>query len=264
MKNFIPEYCPACNTKLVIDFGKKNDVIKLMCKNPTCKGVILKKLQKGILALDIRGIGPSTIEKLLNAGITHSYDLFDSKKFNEITLVNSGEFQRGRALEKIIIAVKNTKSINIEKAILSLQIENIGKTFSKKIGQKLSGLFVDFDGLMLDIREELNDENSDLNYLIKSSLQKFEEFEVELIKFEEKKAVESKKIDKIITISGFVDRKEIDSVLEELNWECKTEISKDCKLLIVSDKNFVSDKIVFAKENGIKIMTLVQIKMLFL
>ena len=48
MKNFIPTHCPACLEPLSIDFGKKEDVIKLVCGNENCIGTQLKKLQKGI------------------------------------------------------------------------------------------------------------------------------------------------------------------------------------------------------------------------
>ena len=83
MKKFIPTHCPACELPLSIDFGKSEDVIKLVCTNDDCIGSKLKRLQKGIVALDITGLGPATIEKLLHAGIEHSYDLFDPEKYNE-------------------------------------------------------------------------------------------------------------------------------------------------------------------------------------
>lgn len=265
--NFIPTHCPACSEPLSIDRGKKEDVIKLMCTNKSCIGTQLKRLQKGIIALEIRGLGPSTIEKLLHAGITHSYDLFDNSKLNESVLISSGHFQKGRALTKIIDAIKNTKQIPIQKAILSLQIENIGKTFSEKIGQKLSNVFADFSSLMLDVREELEIEDSELNLLINSSLDKFREFGVELILFEKPKEINKediKKINKIVYFTGFSDEEDVemcDIVEKDLSWVVK---NKNYELLIRPDKSFEDEEVLLAKENGIKIMTWKQIKLLFL
>ena len=267
IKQFIPTHCPACSEPLSIDRGKKDDVIKLVCTNKSCIGTQLKKLQKGIIALEIRGLGPATIEKLLKAGITHSYDLFDPEKLNEDVLISSGYFQKGKSLTNLINAIKNTKQIPINKAILSLQLEDIGKKFSEKIGQKLSGITPDYTSLNLDVRDELNDEKSELNYLIKSSLDKFREFGVELVLYEKPKEISKediKKINKKVYFTGFSDEdfsemKEI--VMKDLSWEVD---SKDFEMLIVPDKKFIDENVEKSKENNIKIMTWKQIKLLFL
>ena len=263
MISFIRKSCPACDQPLVIEQGEKSETLKLMCKNKSCVGTQLKRLQKGIIALEIRGLGPKVIEKLLNAGITSSLDLFDPEKFNETTLISSGEFRKGRALEKIMTSVKSTKSIPIQKAILSLQIEDIGKTFSERIGRKLSLLDVDFSGLQTNIREQLDIEDSELNKTITDALDKFEEFGVEIIKITPPKKLNiKKKINKIVDVSGFEDRSEVLSIIEKLEWD-ERPINEDTQLLIVPDKNTQSTKVDTAKELGVKIMTLKQIKLLF-
>ena len=265
--NFIPTHCPACSESLSIDKGKKEDVIKLVCTNKNCIGTQLKRLQKGIIALEIRGIGPSTIEKLLTAGITMSYDLFDPSKFSESILISSGQFQKGRALTKLIDAVTSTTEIQINKAILSLQIEDVGKTFSEKIGKKLSLLDVDFSGLQYSIREQLDIENSELNNLITDSLDKFEEFGVEIIRYEIKKKIDPskiKKINKVVAFTGFSEEEEISFtkiVEDKLEWCVEPT---DYQLLIVPDKKLSNDFVEFAKSNSVKIMTWKQIKLVFL
>jgi DNA ligase (NAD+) len=260
--NFIPTHCPACNSTLSIDTGKKEDVIKLMCTNPNCIGTQLKKLQKGIIALEIKGLGPSTIEKLLTAGITKSYDLFNKSICNEELLIQSGEFKKGRALTKILDTIDNVKEISVNKAILSLQLENIGKTFSEKIGEKLSELTPDYTSLMLDIRDKLDDPNSELNFEIKESLEKFEEYGVRIKYIEKKeKKVKIKKINKKVQFSGFDDIEEMKNIVEtQLLWE----VTDDFQLLIVENKNSTDNLVKKAKDNNIKIMTWKQIKLLFL
>ena len=68
-KNFFPTVCPSCGTPLVIERGDSVDTLKLMCKNDECEGSLLKKLQKGIMALEIKGLGPAIIEDLMNADL---------------------------------------------------------------------------------------------------------------------------------------------------------------------------------------------------
>jgi NAD-dependent DNA ligase len=262
LKTFFPTICPSCGNKLIIEQGDKSASYKLMCKNPDCKGSNLKRLQKGIIALEIKGLGPKVIESLVNAGIASSLDLFNPEKFNEKTLVSSGEFKKGRALQKIMDAVKSTKSIPIDKAILSLQLEDIGKTFSEKIGKKLSGMTIDFAGLQNSVRDELDIKDSLLNKEIKESLQKFEEFGVEIIKYEEPKLQQTKTITKQVDISGFDDDNEIMEIIKKLDWTI-LPIDEKCQILIVPNKNTLTDKVDQAKNLGVKIMTIAQIKILF-
>jgi len=259
--NFIPIYCPACNSLLSIDRGKNDDVIKLICTNTKCIGTQLKRLQKGIISLGIPKIGPSTIEKLLAAGITKSYDLFNKNICNEKRLIESGKFKKGKNLTNILENINNTKEISIEKALLSLQLENIGEKFCKKIAEKLSGLNPDYTSLMLDIRDKLNDPTSELNIEIKESLSKFEEYGVKIKYLELKKDVKIKKINKKVQFSGFDNIDEMKKIVEtQLLWE----VTNDFQLLIVENKNATDSLIKKAKEKNIKIMTWKQIKLLFL
>ena len=274
LKSFMPTICPECNSKLKLDFGQNEDTIKLLCKNIDCKGTSIKKIQKGIKVLEIRGLGPSTIEKLYLSGIKNSYDLFDIDILNEENLCNY-EFKSGRALDKVIDAVKNVKSIKIDKAILSLQIIvdkdnsdgfiSIGKSLSEQIGKMISGVDYDFEGLSLQIREQIQDKNSKLYTNLLSDIEKFRDhgIEIELFKKPIKKTI-TKKIKKQVTMIG--DPSSIgltsEDLLSKLEWEIVDIESSD--MLIVENKNINNDLVEYAKDNNIKIMTYKQIKILFL
>jgi len=263
--SFIPTICPACLEPLSIDTGKKEDVIKLMCTNPNCVGMQLKKLQKGIIALEIRDLGPATIENLLKAGITNSYDLFNPDICNEDILINSGFFKKGRALTKILQSITDKKEIDVDKAILSLQLDDIGKRFSEKIGEKISGITPDYTSLNLGVREELKNPNSNLNIEINDSLLKFEKYGVKIKLIKKNKVVkEIKKLKKSVYFCGFstADAHEYKKIVEnDLSWGISREFYD---MLIIPDKNYVDDIVNYAKENNIKTMTWKQIKLLFL
>lgn len=253
MKQLFPKICPACNEPLIIDVGDKSDTFKLMCKNKNCEGSLLKKLQKGIIALEIRGLGPKVIEKLLKAGIESSIDLFNSEKFNENVLISSGEFKKGRALQKIMDSVKNTKSLSISKIILSLQLEDVGKSFSERIGMNLSGIETSYDGLQYSVREKLADENSELNVIIKQALETFKKFGVKIEYFEvKKKEVATKKVTKMVA----VENDECKYFVENLGWKVVDITDPDCSM-------FVGDSSDKANELGIKCMSMKKVKLLF-
>lgn len=258
MKSFIPKICD-CGTKLTIEYGKKDGVIKLICPNPECTCSVLKKLQKGIIALEIRGLGPSTIEKLSLSGIESSLDLFDKTKFNEKSLCETGNFVKGRALEKILDAVYSVKEIPIQKAILSLQLKDIGKTFSEKIGQMISGMNPNLDGLLYSVREQLESKNSPLYVSILEAIKKFEDNGVRIIRYENKKKIEeTQKITKSIATTVETD------LFEKLNWNIVDITDPLCQMLVVNEKDETGEKVQYAKDNAIKIMTIKQVKLLFI
>ena len=260
MKKFFPTICPECHEPLSIQYGKTDDVTKLVCSNDNCIGTIIKKLQKGIIALEIRGLGPKVIEKLLHAGINHSYDLFDKDIFNEENLIKSGKFKKGRALEKIINSVLSVKQIPIQKAILSLQIDDIGKTFSEKIGMIVSGLNPDLTGLLTSVREELKNKEKGLFKHIKDSIEIFENNGIEITLIEKPKQIvltEIKKVNKRVSTSDISINEEIES----LGWEIVPACDVNVDMHICLDKNNVNP---FINTHHIKIMTLKQIKLLFL
>jgi NAD-dependent DNA ligase len=252
LKNFFPTICPACGNKLVIELGDKSDSYKLMCKNPDCSGSNLKKLQKGIIALDIKGLGPKVIESLVDAGINSSLDLFDPQKFNEKVLISSGQFRKGRALEKIINSVSLTKNLPIDKAILSLQLPDVGKTVSEKIGLLISGLPADFTGLPYSIRDNIDEIKNN----IIESLNKFESFGIKIIKHQPKQEVKAKTVTKNVTIEN---NSEIKDFVEKLKWNIVP--IENCDFFICIDDK--SDSTNEAIKNDKKIMTLKKVKLIF-
>lgn len=265
IKPFLPKVCPECGAPLIIEQGKQADVLRLLCSNRgECSGAVLKKLQKGIIALDINGLGPSTIEKLAAAGIESAIDLFDPAKFSEQALVATGEFVKGRALEKILTAVGKVKEIPIHKAILALQIKDIGRTFSEKIGQIVSGMDTDMTGLQLDVREQLSKPNSALNTNIRTALARYEALGIKIIKHEVKVVDPAtiQKVNKTVALT-LAAASEAEAVLAKLNWGMVDIKDPACQMLIVLDKNESDPFVEYAKANAIKIMTLKQVTLVF-
>jgi len=268
--------CPECQTKLSIKKGEKEGVIKLFCPNINCSGISLRKLQKGIAILDIKGLGPKTIEKLSLSGIESVLDLFDSNKFKENKLCESIEFKKGRALDNILESVSKVKEIEIHKFINSLQIMvpknegdgyiSIGKSLSEQIGRMISGVPYDFDGLSRQVREEIMIPDTYYYVEIMEAIKNIENFGVEIKKFVvNKKPTKIKKVSKLVNFDGEsnIDISS-DEIIQKLDWGISEIDSGECNLLIVVDKNNQSDKIKLAQSQGIKIMTYKQIKILFL
>lgn len=278
MYKFFPEQCPSCGEKLIIRHGKKDDVIKLMCENIQCSGVSLRKLQKGIMLLDIKGLGPSTIEKLQKAGLNSVIDLFDKDIFNEENLCRSPEFTRGRSLEKILDAVSAVKEIPINKAIASLQMtvpkdegegfHSIGNSLSEQIGRMLSGVPYSFESLSTQIREEVDGEDKSQSAILNGinlNLSKFAAAGI-VVKPYEVKVIDPANFKKVEKRVYFADESNLDisnqEILEKLNWE-EVELEK-ADFVIVTDKNLPLSVLTTAKDNSISVKTFKIIKLLYL
>lgn len=269
----MPTVCPECQTPLTIKAGEKEEVLKLFCSNPQCQGTLLKKLQKGISILEINGLGPKTIEKLSLAGIESAIDLFNPQQFEKQRLCASDQFKPGRSLEKIILAVKNVTEIPIQKFIQALQIMvpkregegyiSIGKSLSAEIGKMISGVPYDFEGLSLQIREEIKNPETWYYQEIIQGIAQMEQFGIQIKKYEIRKPKATKKISKTVAFEGESDigftKNEL---LDQLNWEEQPLSSGKCNLLVTTDKNGPLAQ--EAQQQGIKVLTYKQIKLLFL
>lgn len=269
IKNLIPKKCPNCGTSLIVKEGKSEDTFKLSCPNENCEGSEIKKLVKGIKVLEVKNIGPATIEKLHKIGVKNCVDIFDKSIVNKKMLIESGEFKDGRLLEKILNSINSFNNLTIDKAIHSMQIEvlkldeegtiSIGKSFSTEIGKMISGINPDFNGLSLQIREELKDlSNSKLYNEIMNNLERFEVNGINIKYFEKNKQKPIKKIQK----KASFDTKEDIEPFFNLGW--KEVDVEESDLLVVDDKNQKSYKVDEAINNAIKIITYKQAKLLFL
>jgi hypothetical protein len=270
IKNLIPTNCPNCNTSLEIQEGKGDDVFKLVCPNEKCSGSLIKKLQKGFKVLEIKHIGPATIEKLNKVGVQNCVDLFDKSIINEESMIKSGVFKKGRQLEIILDSISSFNELNIDKAIHSLQIDinkdegdgviPIGKSLSLQIGKMISNVPYDFTGLSKQIREDFNDlEDSLLFDYIITNLKKYDDNGVKIIN--EKVASKPKQVKKISKKFAYETKEDI-KPLTDLGW-VEVEI-KDADIFVVDEKDQVSEKVDEAKNNGIKILTYKQVKLIFL
>jgi NAD-dependent DNA ligase len=262
MKKMLIDKCPFCDQDLYVQTGKGDNVYKLVCINIDCEGSQLKRLQKGVEALNIKSIGPKIVEKLYNCGFTNALNLFDPSMMNKEFLIKSGEFVKGRSLDIVVDNIKAIKEIPINLAILSLQIDNIGKTFSEKIGRKMSGEIVDFTGLMLNEREMLDDKDSDLNLIINTSLEKFKEFGVDIKLYEPKKIEATLKIKKCVEFE-ISDNSIISDLISKLDWNTTNNIDES-DMLIVDDAKIETNRTAEYKNVGKKVMSIKQIKLLFL
>lgn len=121
----IPDHCPVCGGRTEI--RQMNDVRSLYCINPDCQA---KKVKSFALlasrdALNIDGLSEMTLEKLIAAGLIHTYaDLFRLDRHAEAIISMEGFGQK--SFDNLTAAAKTASHTTLPRVIYGLGIAGIG------------------------------------------------------------------------------------------------------------------------------------------
>jgi DNA ligase (NAD+) len=159
----MPEFCPACGTKLVKISGE----VAWRCPNPDCFSRKQRYFAYFVSknAFDIVGLGPKVLEQLLDQGlISDPADLFELKEGDLVPLERFAEKKAG----KIVEAIQSKKEIVLSKFIFSLGIRNVGEQTSIDLANRFGSI----EKLAAAEFEELEKVN-DVGPVVAASLRSF-------------------------------------------------------------------------------------------
>lgn len=124
MRIEIPTHCPCCNYPLELINAQ------LFCRNPECGAQLSSKLQHFCKTLEIKGLGPKTLEKLNLSSISELFylDPYDIEgALGSKTLAN-----------KLSLEIEKAKGADLAKVLASFSIPLIGSTASTKLAAVVS------------------------------------------------------------------------------------------------------------------------------
>lgn len=148
----IPSVCPICGEPAILE--KNGEVEVLYCKNQGCaartRGALESAFSKS--GLYVKGIGPSSIEDLQQAGIITSYTagLFTMEKRYGRTLPDALRKLEGwgeKSWNNLLDAVNSARKTTLRRFLYSLGVPMLGNDLSKKLSDYWSGdveKFLDF------------------------------------------------------------------------------------------------------------------------
>lgn len=157
--------CPICNSRLV----KKDGMVDYFCLNPNCDARNIEKLIHFVSrkAMNIDGLGERIIEDFYNMHLIRSFtDIYNLKNHREELIELEGFGQK--SVDKLLLAIENSKENSLEKLIFALGIENVGEKTAKIFAKKYQTL----DGFINVSREELININ-DVGVIIADSIIKY-------------------------------------------------------------------------------------------
>ena len=233
--------CPVCDTPL-----KKIGADYFCVDSANCLPQIKAKIEHFVSrkAMDIDGVGPETIDLLLENGLINNIaDLYDLKKEDIVPLERLGE----KSADNMIKGIEKSKNRSFEKVLYALGIRHVGETTAKKLARHFKSL----DNLINASMEQLV-KVGDVGEKIAESIKDFfaNQENMELIKRLKEKGLhfeltddELPKSDKLqgkkFVISGtftHFSRNELKKNIEENGGKLVSSISKNTDYLLAGEK----------------------------
>lgn len=125
MKIQIPTHCPCC------DYPLELVNMQLFCRNTACSAQLFKKIENFAKVLQIKGLGPKSIEKLELSDLTELYYL-------DIAVVTSALGEK--IAVKLLDEIERSKTATLANVLAAMSIPLVGGTASNKIAAVVSNI----------------------------------------------------------------------------------------------------------------------------
>lgn len=146
--------CPSCGGKIVPGADENGDNLAgAYCVNPDCPAQISRRFEFWASrdCMDIRGLGPALVDKFIERGWLKTIpDIYTLKEHRDEMLEMEGFGEK--AVDKLLLAIENSKDRDIDRLIKALGIEGVGRHVGKLLAERCE----DFYAVELLTEEDLN------------------------------------------------------------------------------------------------------------
>lgn len=235
-----PTNCPCCNSTL--EWVKD----QLYCRNVDCEAKSFKQIEHFAKTLKIKGLGPSTIERLNIVGIADVYDL----DLTYMAMVLGSE----KTAQKLFDEIERSKTEPLNTVLPAFGIPLIGKS----VTEKLSKIVVDIFEISDYTCKEAGIGPKATENLLTWLDNKFPDYVDLPFKYEFSKDTRSTGERGVVCITGklksFSTKAAAKAVLEGLGYTMKDSITKDVTIL-VNESGVHTAKTIKAANDGVRIVT---------
>jgi len=254
----VPSVCPVCGGTI----GKASgEYVAYICLNPHCPAKLKRHLEVFVSrqALDIQGLGPKIISKLVDANLVKDIsDIFYLNIFDLSQISGLGP----KMISNLLSEIEKAKSTTLDKLLVGLGIPGIGEKTAKILAKKFKSLeelsnataeqLLEIEGIGEDSAKNIVEYFSSPK--TKEIIEKLRKAGVSL----ESSVVEEQNVLTGLTfcvtgtLKGF-SREEIKRYIESLGGHFTDNITKKTDYLIVGDNP--GSKLQKAEKFGISIIT---------
>ena len=146
----MPSVCPSCGEPLIKDDGGQGSATR--CINSSCPAQQVRMIEHFVSrnAMNIDGMGPQVVEKLLTEGlIKDSADLYSLNEDELAALDRMGK----KSAENLINAIENSKSAGLSRVLFAIGIRNIGEVAAEALAKRYKSLRACYDAKIEEITE---------------------------------------------------------------------------------------------------------------
>ena len=134
-KFVFPENCPACRTVVVSEAGEA----AVRCPKGNCPAQVRRRVEyfASKACVDIAGLGPVTIDALVDQGLVGSVaDLYRLKRADLLTVSGMGE----KTADNLLAEIERSRSAELWRVINGLSIPQVGTITAKGLAARFGGL----------------------------------------------------------------------------------------------------------------------------
>ena len=228
-----PEVCPSCYETTELDERE----VSVWCTNPACPGQLEHRMTHFLKTIEVDGVGPGIVNKLLDSGVVSSIpDLFKLKVSDISKLEGMGK----SSANNVVDAINARRKIPLAVFLDSLGIHGLGTTTSKMIAKEFKTI-EEVMAVAPECFEELDGIGEKTATSIGKGLERLETMVVEIMS----SGVEIVPVEEVIgglsgksfCITGTlsVGRKEMSALIESKGGIVKSSVGKGLDYLVAGD-----------------------------
>lgn len=254
----MPKNCPVCGSPVHREEGEA----AYRCTNFACSAQAVRNIIHFVSrnAMDIEGMGPSVVQKLIDQHlIENSADIYSVKKDDLVNIDKLGE----KSAQNLVNAIEKSKKNCLSRLIFGLGIRHIGQAAAREIAKH----FKNIDAL-INAPVEAIAEIDDIGMIMAKSVREFFDEERNLKIIDEFKAqgVNTEYIDesegfdnrfegKTFVVTGTLEtlkRTEAEALIENFGGKAAKSVSKNTSFVLAGES--AGSKLEKAQKLGIRVI----------
>ena len=237
----MPKNCPVCGAPVHREDGEA----AYRCTNFACSAQAVRNIIHFVSrnAMDIEGMGPSVVQKLIDEHlIENSADIYSIKKDDLVNIDKLG----AKSAQNLINAIENSKKNCLSRLLFGLGIRHIGQSAAREIAKH----FKNIDALISASAEEIA-EIDDIGMIMANSVREFfdEERNIKIIDEFKAQSVNTEYIDeganfdnrfegKTFVVTGTLEtlkRAEAEALIKNYGGKASKSVSKNTDYVLAGE-----------------------------